>query len=203
MKRIGILGGSFDPVHLGHISLAKDAISQCGLDSVIFMPAYRQPFKLDTNLSSDVDRLAMLEDALGDNPKLQISPWEIENKGISYTYLTLRSLREGHPDDKYYFITGADTFLKINIWKNADELLADNRFIIGNRPGYREQELLKQISIIREKYSTEILLINNLRLDISATNIRKKVALGESITSLVPAAVERYITEHGLYLRRD
>jgi nicotinate-nucleotide adenylyltransferase len=195
MNKIGVLGGSFDPVHLGHLSLAKDS-----LDQVIFMPVHRQPFKLNTRLSSDEDRLAMLREAIQDVPGLAVSDWEIKNKGISYTYLTLRALKEQNKDAKIYFITGTDTFLKINIWKNATELLAENNFIIGHRPGYREQELYERVAELNVKFDVEIQVINNTRLDISATEIRGIVSDGGAISHLVPPGVERYIKKHGLYL---
>lgn len=200
MNKIGVLGGSFDPVHLGHLSLAKDALIQGSLDQVILMPVHRQPFKLNTGLSSDEDRLSMLQEAIKDVPGLVVSDWEIKSKGISYTYRTLRALKEQYPKTKIYFITGTDTFLKINLWKNAEELLSENNFIIGHRPGYREQELVERVSQLKRVYETEINIINNTRLLISATEIRRLVADGGNISQLVPPGVERYIIKHGLYL---
>lgn len=200
MKKIGVLGGSFDPVHLGHLSLAKDALIQASLDLVIFMPVHRQPFKLDARLASDEDRLAMLHEAISDFPGLTVSDWEIKRQGISYTYLTLRALKVQYPDAKLYFITGTDTFLKINIWKNAAELLAENSFLIGHRPGYREAELLERVAKLKQTYESEIIVIDNTRLDISATEIRQIVSEGGDISQLVPPGVERYIKKHGIYL---
>lgn len=200
MKNIGVLGGSFDPVHLGHLSLAKDALIQGKLDSVIFMPAYRQPFKLQKQMSSDIDRLAMLREAVATVPAFEVSDWEIQRKGISYTYLTLRGIRLNHPESKLFFITGTDTFLKIHLWKNADELLRENSFIIGHRPGYRDQELLSRADELRGALGIDIRVISNTRLDISSTGIRRRVSMGEPISTLVPESVERYIVEHGLYL---
>ncbi len=200
MKKIGVLGGSFDPVHLGHLSLARDALVQGCLEQVIFMPVYRQPFKLDGRLSSDVDRLAMLREAIHGIQGLTVSDWEIKNKGISYTYLTLRALKEQHKDTAICFITGTDTFLKINSWKNAAQLLEENNFIVGHRPGYREQELYDRVDELKQKYNTDIQVINNTRLDISATEIRDFVTCGGTISKLVPPGVERYIKTHGLYL---
>jgi len=199
MKKIGVLGGSFDPVHLGHLSLAKDALVQGALDQVVFMPVHRQPFKLDARLSSDKDRLAMLREAIKEEPGLNVSDWEIHNMGVSYTYLTLRALKEQNKDAEIYFITGTDTFLKINIWKNASELLAENNFIVGHRPGYREQELIERVDELKQKYGVDIQVINNTRLDISATEIRKIIAGGGTISHLVPPGVERYIKTNGLY----
>ena len=200
MNKIGVLGGSFDPVHLGHLSLAKDALVQGSLDCVIFMPVHKQPFKLDAKLSSDEDRLTMLHEAVKDVPGLLVSDWEIHKQGISYTYLTLRALKVQYPNTKIYFITGTDTFLKMNLWKNAAELINENNFIVGHRPGYREKELLEQVSQLKQIYDSEIIVINNTRLDISATKIRSIVAKGGAISQLLPPGVERYINTHGLYL---
>ena len=199
MNKIGVLGGSFDPIHLGHISLAKEALVQAGLSQVIFMPVHQQPFKLDVALASDEDRLAMLREVVAEEPGLEVSDLEITNQGISYTYLTLQTLKAQHPETKIYFITGTDSFLKINIWKNAEELLVENTFIIGHRPGYREQELLLRVDEMKKLYQTEIVVMNNRRLDISATKIREMVASGQPISQFVPARVERYIKTHGLY----
>lgn len=200
MKKIGVLGGSFDPVHMGHLSLAKDALTQGSLDQVIFMPVHRQPFKLNATFASDKDRLAMLQVATCDSPGLFVSDLEIKKKGVSYTYLTLRALKEQYVGAKIYFITGTDTFLKIKMWKNAEALLKENSFIIGHRPGYKEQELLDRVDEIKQKFDAEIHVINNTRLDISATEIRSIVSGGGTISKLVPPEVERYIKKHGLYL---
>jgi nicotinate-nucleotide adenylyltransferase len=200
MKKIGVLGGSFDPVHNGHISLAVDALHAAGLSQVVMMPVFRQPFKSGAPYSTNEDRLAMLREAITDVSGLAVSDWEINQGDMSYTYLTLRALKTAYPDTKIYFITGTDTFLKIYLWKNAEELLGENNFIIGHRPGYREQELFQRVDELRRIYPAEISVINNTRLDISATQIRKLVKNGEPITNLVPPGVERYIKNHGLYL---
>ena len=120
MKRIGVLGGTFDPIHLGHLSLARDAVSQAKLDKVIFVPAGQQPFKLWNDISSAGQRMDMLRLALLDEENMEASSVEIDSDEISYTYRTLRILRnEMDPGDKMYFITGTDTFLKLETWKEA------------------------------------------------------------------------------------
>ena len=142
----------------------------------------------------------MLREALSLYPTFEVSDWEIQHKGISYTYLTLRGLKEIHPESRLFFITGTDTFLKIHFWKNAKELLRENSFIVGHRPGYRDQELLIRAEELRNELGTDIQVISNTRLDISSTGIRTRVSRGQSISDLVPEGVERYIAEHGLYL---
>jgi nicotinate-nucleotide adenylyltransferase len=204
MGILGVLGGSFDPVHLGHLSLAADALAQAGLDEVLFMPVHRQPFKLDTDLAEDSHRLAMLRAAVLGKPGFRVSDLEIRSGGISYTYLTLRKLREGEGETRETaLITGTDSFLKIHTWKNAGELLTENIIIVGSRPGYKEEALRSQAESLRGEYGARIRIIENRRLDISATEIRRRVREGLPIGDLVPPAVERYIDSHGLYHRTD
>ena len=199
-KRTGILGGSFDPVHLGHIGLAEDAINEADLDNVIFIPAAHQPFKLDRNVTSGEDRLSMLRLAVMGRERLEISEYELEAEGISYTYLTMRAMKQLlGSDTKLFFITGTDSFLKIEQWKNSSELLLNYSFIIGRRPGYKEEELESCISELRRKYGTEIIKIRSNMPDVSSTEVRRKIVAGESVEEMVPEPVERYIEKNGLY----
>ncbi len=200
MKRIGIFGGTFDPVHWGHISLAKDAAEQAALDQVVFVPARRQPFKLDKKITSGADRLQMLKIATEGAQNLAVSSYELDADGISYTYLTMRAMQELYGKDaKLYFITGTDSFLKIETWKNAEELLSSYAYIVGVRPGYRQEELDACMERIRKRYGTEVRNIANVQVDVSSTEIRKLLEAGGQAQALIPAGVERYIKTHGLY----
>ena len=197
--KIGIFGGSFDPVHLGHVALAEDACEQAGLKEVIMIPARIQPFKQDKKTASGHDRLRMLALEAEWNDRITVSSYELDNDGVSYTYLTMRAMQERHPDDRLYFICGADSLLKIDTWMNAEELLTSYSYIIGARPGYKEQEVAEQKKYLEEKYRTEIILINNKQMDISSTEIRERLEKGLSVDDLVSPKVERYIKEHELY----
>lgn len=200
MKRIGIFGGSFDPVHLGHLGLAMDAMQQAELEKVIFVPARIQPFKMDKKLTSGEDRVAMLKAAISETPGFELSTYELDAGGVSYTYLTLEALQKQLGSDvRLYFITGADTFIKIRSWKNASQWLGNYSYIIGTRPGYRMDELVDCMDSIRHEYNTEVLHIENKQLDISSTEIRERAADGKTVAALVLPAVERYIREHELY----
>ena len=200
MKKIGILGGTFDPEHLGHINLAIDAKAQAGLDKVIFVPAKLQPFKLDKNVTAGEHRLAMIKEAIDGIDGLEVSPYELEAEGISYTYLTVRAMKKRFGTDaRLYFITGTDSFLKIETWKNAEELIRSCSYIIGTRPGYRKQELDICIERIRRDYNTEVINIDNTQFDISSTEIRKRLESGLPCSDLIPEKTERYITANGLY----
>ena len=159
-----------------------------------------QPFKLDRTPASGADRMEMLRLALADDPQIEPSSFELDREGVSYTYLTLRGMQELlGPDVKLYFIIGTDSLLKLDTWMEAEELLTKYAYIVGSRPGYEDEALVKQQKLLEEQYGTEILWIHNRTFDVSATEIREMLAAGESVTGLIPAAVEEYIRTHGLY----
>jgi len=200
MKSIGILGGTFDPIHYGHIYLAQQARDEIGLSKVIFIPAKMQPFKLDQLIADGNDRLQMIMLAIEGMEKFEVSNLEFLLPDISYTINTLRAIKEMEtPDTEIYFIIGTDAFLKINTWKHADELLRDYAYIVGTRPGFMEEELENCIEYNREVYNTKIERINNKRLFISSTEIKEKISKGERLDAFVPTAVERFIYDKGLY----
>ena len=125
---------------------------------------------------------------------------ELEQEGVSYTYLTLRHMQEFYGEDtRLFFITGTDSFLKIDTWRNAPELLTKYSYIIGTRPGYRQDEYREARQRITDAFGTEVISMHKTELDISATQIREMVAAGKPIDDLVPPEVDRYIKEHGLY----
>jgi len=200
MKKIGILGGTFDPVHNGHMALAADAIREAGLHEVVMIPARVQPFKQDRKYASGEDRFNMLALAAGSDDHITVSRFELQQEGVSYTYLTLRHMQEFYGSDtRLYFITGTDSFLKIDTWMNAEELLTRYAYIIGTRPGYRQEEYEQARRRISDTYGTEVISMNRTELDISATQIRQLIAEGKPADHLMPAEVGRYIREHGLY----
>ncbi|MCB6993716.1 nicotinate-nucleotide adenylyltransferase [bacterium 210820-DFI.6.37] len=199
MERIGILGGTFDPVHNGHIGLAEDAKAQAELDKVLLMPAKLQPFKLNKKVTEGVHRLEMLRLAAAASPGLEVSDYELRQDQISYTYKTLIALSRQNPGARLYFITGTDAFLKIHMWREAEAMLRNYSFAVGSRPGYRESELDRCIERLKTDYNTDIVKLTNRKRDISATEIRERLEKGRPLTGLVPEAVERYIREHGLY----
>lgn len=202
MKKIGIMGGSFDPCHRGHINLALDAARQADLTKVILMPARVQPFKIDAKTAGNNHRLNMLKVAVENIAELEVSDWEMRQEELSYTYLTMREAkRQAGDETQVFFISGTDSFLEISRWKNSEELISENRFIVGVRPGYREDELEAEIKRLSELYGTEIIKIDNRRFHISSTEIRERLRDGKDISDLVTPGVERYIKKNGLYIK--
>lgn len=200
MKKIGIYGGSFDPVHLGHMGLAVQAEKQLELDKVVFIPAKYQPFKLNREVASDEHRVNMLKEAVKGYDSFEISCSELESNEISYTFNTIQRIKKVYNDDtQIYFMLGTDSFLSIELWYRAEELLKACSFAVGIRPGDKEEQLEACINRVKSRYNTHVVLLRNKELEISSTEIKNNIRNGKSIGALVPEAVERYIYENGLY----
>ena len=198
--KIGILGGTFDPCHKGHVNLAKDALEQAKLDEVILMPAKIQPFKQNKHVTDSFHRVNMLNIAIKEFKGLRVSNWELEQDHISYTYRTLEEVKKLKGDNaKVYFITGTDAFIGMKNWANSDSLLKNNNFIVGVRPGYRLEELAIAIEDVRVNYGSEVIKIDNKEFHISSTEIRERIINHQSAHDLIDEGVERYILENELY----
>ncbi|MDR3242825.1 MAG: nicotinate-nucleotide adenylyltransferase [Clostridiales Family XIII bacterium] len=199
-KKIGIMGGTFDPVHTGHLLLAKCAVEEAGLGKVLFMPAYIQPFKADKKVGKNRHRIAMLELAAAEDPDFGLSLNEIRRAEISYTIRSLRRIRDELGEEtEIFFISGADTFLNLEIWYEAEKLLTEFSFIAGARAGCRDKEVDEHRARLKRLYGTETIKINNYAFDISSTEIRERIRRGKSVRYLLPETVEAYIFANGLY----
>lgn len=197
--KIGIFGGSFDPIHTGHLVLAEHVRSDAGLDRVIFLPAYESPFKMGRTSSDPASRLKMTEIAVEGNPEFQVSDLDIGKGKVSYTVDLMAELQDIYPDDSLYFIAGTDSFLGIEKWKGSAELLTKYGFVVGTRPGNRDEELKQHAEYISGKYGTDVVTVSIPKLDISSTDIRRRCEQGKSIRYLVTPGVEAYIKTAGLY----
>lgn len=197
--KIGILGGSFNPIHHGHLILAENVRQEAGLDKVIIMPAHASPFKLNQKMASGEDRFHMVQLAVEGNESLEASDFESASDRISYTVDTMRMLEEIYSDDELFFITGADSVLEIERWKDPEELLTRYTFLVGGRPGYRDAELQEYAEYLCRQYQADVRVIDIPKADISSTEIRRRSAAGRSIRYLTPDSVAEYIEKHGLY----
>lgn len=198
-SKIGILGGTFDPIHLGHRALGVAALKELGLEKLIIMPAKMQPFKLGKKVAEPVHRMNMAKMAFENIDNVEVSDYEMNNTEISYTYDTYLHLKKIYPDNTLYFVVGTDSFLQLAKWYMGTELLKNAGFAVSVRPGHKEHELEECIENYRSEYGTNVYKIYAKMPDISSTEIRKRLHFGKDTSNLLPNAVERYIKENGLY----
>lgn len=197
---LGIIGGTFNPVHNGHLLAAEYARCELELEKVIFIPAARPPHKEGMEILDGETRLKMIELAIEGNPDFAVSRLELTRPGPSYTVDTLNHYRAYYPGKSIYFIMGADSLLLFNTWKDVDILAEKGRFVVVARPGYRfdwEKEPLASLpGVLRE----HLLFLEIPGIDVSSSEIRKRVREGKSIRYMLPDQVENYIRERGLYI---
>ena len=199
-KRIGVLGGSFDPVHYGHLILAEQIKTEAALDQVIFVPAFVSPFKIWSKQTDANHRKEMLLLAMNNHPGFEISTIELEKNESSYTYDTLVQLRKEIGEDvDLFFIIGTDAFMHIEEWKHSEELLNNFAFLIGLRRGYDESKLEAILDDLRTRYPLNAEYIRIPELEISASDLRERIASGKSVKFLLPDSVIAYIDQQGLY----
>ena len=198
--KIGILGGTFDPIHLGHLAIAEEALNRLDLDRVILIPAGRPWLKSGHQVSSPAHRLAMAQLAVQDRPGLEVSPIEVDRPGPTYTVDTLVELREDLGSGaELYLILGMDSVRELRRWRDPERLFGMCTVVAVSRPDsvdVSSAEIEQSFITARGRTRT----IRGPMLDISATDIRMRVAEGRSISNCVPPSVQRYIRQHGLYL---
>lgn len=189
MKRIALLGGTFNPIHIGHLILAEEALSKLKLDKVIFVPSYIPPHKsVDADIRPQ-DRLKMVELAIEDNAAFEVSNFEINRKKTSYSIDTLKDYRAKYGEDTIlYFITGSDLLKDLFSWKNVNDIFKISKFVVANRPGYPVKDVPKEV---------ETVVITPI--EVSSEDIRRRLKSGRSVRYLVPERVRAYITEKKLY----
>ena len=212
MKNIGFLGGTFDPVHNGHLHLAKQAQRLFNLDKVVFIPVYRSPHKLSLEPVSCEHRLAMLTLALESLPRFSMDKIEINKNEVSYTIETLNNLKSNHPDWNIFLILGADAFQAIDTWKQCSQILDFCNIVVGTRPGIE----LQVSNSIRNKLSlgtseTDVTVFKNHQkgtgvtffqispLEISSKDIRQRIHSEDEVKNLLPPSVDHYIMQYRLY----
>ncbi|OVE74062.1 hypothetical protein BVX94_01925 [bacterium B17] len=200
-ERLGVLGGTFNPVHTGHLVLAQNAMETFDLSKVLFVPSELPPHKDHVEILSSNHRLEMLKDAVEDNMNFDISEVETARGDVSYTIDTVKSLMKKHPEAELFFIIGSDSLIELYSWRKIDELLDLCAFITIVRPGLDMEELLTRDLGLRADHQDKLRknMVQGHLMDISSSDIRHRVAEGMSIKYLVPPCVEMYIAEHNLY----
>jgi len=214
-ERIGIFGGTFNPIHNGHVKAVLEVQKTFFLDKVLMIPSYIPPHKGAPDVAPPSDRLQMVKLAVASYPQFVPSPIEIEAKGKSYSILTLAKLKQQFPDAAMFFILGVDAFLEIDTWREYKKVLEQCHFIVISRPGYDMNEAKKplggnyagrMVQVLETTkldkamlYPYKIFLLSIDALDMASKDIRKKVKMGKSIADLVVEPVEEYIQINKLY----
>lgn len=195
--RVGLMGGTFDPIHHGHLLIAEVARTEFGLERVVWLPAGTPPHKQDQKVTCAEHRYAMVVLATASNPHFEVSRQELEREGPSYTVDTVETFRKTAPECQLFFITGADAILEILTWHRHQELVRICRFIAVTRPGY---DLDRLKNVLPPHYVERIDTITAPGIDISSTDIRDRIRTGDPVRYLIPELVEAYLRKHRLYL---
>ena len=191
-QRIGLFGGSFDPIHNGHLIMAQDACEQLGLDYVYFIPAGEAPLRTNTPQATAADRQKMVELAIHDDPRFKLSTVDLEREGVSYSIQTVETLKSEHPNDRLYWIAGADQAAQLREWRQIDDIAQMADFIFLERDGFHFDtiDLPPQIRSHRAPTHT---------FDISSSEIRQRLKEGKAVNYFLPATVLDYIKTQNLY----
>lgn len=201
MKNIAVMGGTFNPIHNGHLILANQVLEQYGLDQVIFIPNHLPPHKEVHSLICRNHRYEMTQLAIEPFKKFILSDMELKREGVSYTSDTLSALKKMMNPEKLYFIIGSDALFGLETWNKAEMLLKEFKFIVGTRPGVCQEKVQNKIGYLNNKYADNITSIIFEGMDISSSQIREKIGRGEDVTPFLPEKVYTYIKENYLYLR--
>lgn len=199
VKKIGIIGGTFNPIHNGHMVLADSAYKQFHLDQIVFMPSKNPPHKEHKNIISDDHRVNMISLAISKIPYFSISTLELERGGTTYTVDTLEYLRKTQTDKIFYFIIGADSLFQIETWRDPAQIMKMTKFIVASRYDLSKDIITDQIEYLNLTYNTNIELIEMPNMDISSKHIRENIKNNVPIDAYVPESVKDYINKNDLY----
>ena len=201
--KIGIMGGTFDPIHIGHLLLGEFAYEDFGLDAIWFLPNGNPQYKAAEYTEEALHhRVEMVKLAVNDVPYFRVNLYEAQIEEHSYTYSTMREFNRLYPDDQFYFILGADSLFSIEQWRYFREIFPTCTILAAMRDDKDAQSMQLQINYLKEKYNAKIELLRAPLVEISSTAIRKRAAKGLSVRYMVPDAVAEYIAEHQLYRKQ-
>ena len=195
------MGGSFDPIHMGHLMMSEYVRSELDLDEVLFVPTGNPPHKQIGLLEAE-KRLEMVKIAIADNPHFTVSDLEVQKKGISYSVDTVLELKSLHPEDEFYFLIGSDLLPQLKSWKRFDELATEIEFVLSIRPGFdtiTKEDMVHEIADLKEDYGARVTVIETPLYEISSTQIRQRIRDHRSVRYLVKQEVISKIEEAGYY----
>ncbi len=202
-KKVGIMGGTFDPIHTGHLILGENAYEQFVLDGVLFMPSGNPPHKKDRQGASNEQRTEMVRLAVEDNPHFRLSLEEMHELGYIYTSKTLQRLTEKNPDTDYYFIMGADSLMYFEKWHEPEVISALCTVVVAMRDHLSDEQMDAKIRELSDSFGTRIRKLETPNIDISSHQIREWVSEGKECRYYLPEKVRRYILREGLYVEES
>lgn len=204
MKRYGIIGGTFDPIHYAHLYIAYEAKQQLDLDEVIFMPAGKQPLKANKVVTDSKLRYDMVKAAIESYDEFSVSNYEIEKGGLSFTYETLEDYKNKSTEDmELFFITGSDCLVTLGQWREVEKIFSLATLVVFPRDRMSKKEMIQKKQAIEEKYNGKIIILDLKELEISSTYIRERVNRNQRIDFFVPSKVKDIIYKNSLYVDRD
>ena len=198
-KKIGIMGGTFNPIHIGHLIIGQTALEQFQLDKVLFMPTKNPPHKRYDYILDDAIRAEMVSLAIKDNKSFELSTFEMNREGITYTADTLLQLTKQNPNEEYYFIIGADSLFYIDRWKDPEMIFELSKVLAAVRWNTSREEMLQKVAELNETFHASIELLDSPNIDISSSKIRERVKNRMDIQYYVMPEVARYIHKNNLY----
>ncbi len=203
-RKIGIMGGTFDPIHIGHLILGEAAYEQYQLEKVLFMPAGNPPHKRERKgRAGDRERAEMVQLAIESNPHFELSLMEMQKNGFTYTYHTLEDLRSKNPDTEYYFIIGADALRDFDQWREPQRILQACHLVVAIRDWMSEESFDGLIARRREEFQGDVRKLNTPNLDVSSHYIRQMLQEGRTVRYFLPDSVLEYIEKHQIYRQRE
>ena len=199
IKRIGIMGGTFNPIHQGHLLLAEQAREYCELDEVLFIPSGNSYMKDSSEILDGEIRIFMTAAAIEDNPSFTLSTMEMEREGATYTCDTIQDLREKEPFAQYYFIMGADSLFSMESWKDPGEIFKNCILVAAARDSRDTFSLTEKATELQAKYQARIIILPERKIDISSSEVRSRIREGKSVRYMIPDKVIDYISSNHLY----
>jgi nicotinate-nucleotide adenylyltransferase len=197
--KIGIMGGTFNPIHFGHLILAEHAFSFLELHSILFIPTGNPPHKKDKEIIDKKHRYRMVQLAIEDNSHFDLSDIELNQEGYSYSINTINQLKEENLNTEYYFIIGADSFFQIHNWREPEALLNQCHLVVASRNEYKSDDLMARKEELETNYQANIHILPMPKIEISSSNLRDRVKNGHTIKYMIPKDIEHYIYMNGLY----
>ncbi|MDO4619818.1 MAG: nicotinate-nucleotide adenylyltransferase [Lachnospiraceae bacterium] len=198
--KLGIMGGTFDPIHIGHLILGECAAEQFSLDKVLYIPAGNPPHKLQREgRATNEQRAEMVRLAIGGNPRFELSLREMQSAEYSFTYKTLEAMREERPEDELFFIIGGDSLHDFPLWRNPQRICNACTLLAATRNHVEQTVYLQEIELLRTKFNASIEALTVDNLDVSSQMLRERIAGGQSVRYYVPDAVREYIDKHSIY----